>query len=334
MNEFELMKLFDKYQKQECTAEEQRLVEDFLSSFQKDNEWDESIHGNVPETEDRILQKIESSIHEENQLPRHRKLITVSHLLVAASVSVLLLVGILAYNNNTVSIPEKPEIADITRSTERGQKYSIVLADGTKVRLNSESTLVFPEKFTGNEREVELIGEAFFEVTKNPNKPFRVKTKRLTTEVLGTSFNVSAIDEREASVTVATGKVKVKAVQHKDNLSDNGVVLLPNQQVILDPYSSYLKKTNVQLDKIISWKDDIILFDHISFEEAAGILERWYNVTITFDKPDLKKCTILRSSYKNETLENVLKSLKFIQGIDYRFVNSKEVVISGNICKN
>lgn len=333
MNEFELMKLFDKYQKQECTAEEQRLVEDFLSSFQKDNEWDESIHGNVPETEDRILQKIESSIHSETQKPKQRRLVTVRHMLVAASVSVLLLVGVLAYYHNDVTL-ENPEIVEITRKTEKGQKYSIVLADGTKVRLNSQSTLVFPEKFTGNEREVELIGEAFFEVTKNPNKPFRVKTKKLTTEVLGTSFNVKVFDQQEASVTVATGKVKVKAVEHEGDLSDNGVVLLPKQQVVLDPYSSYLKKTNVQLDKIISWKDDIILFDHISFEEAAGILERWYNVTISFDKPDIKKCTILRSSYKNESLENVLKSLKFIQGIDYRFVNSKEVVISGNICKN
>lgn len=314
MNELKLMRLFDKYQKQECTPEEKRLVEDFLSSFQKDHEWDESRHGNLSEVEDKILQKIESDIHYQSKKPaQKRRYITAKHLLVAASVSVMLLVGVLAYNNNNSSpVKQVVEVAEITRKTERGQKYSIVLADGTKVRLNSESTLVFPEKFTGNQREVELIGEAFFEVTKNPNKPFRVKTNRLTTEVLGTSFNVSAFAEHEASVTVATGKVKVKANKHSDSLSDEGVVLLPNQQVVLDPYSSYLKKTNVQLDKVMSWKDDIILFDHISFEEAAGILERWYNVTITFDKPDLKKCTILRSSYKNETLENVLKSLKFI----------------------
>ncbi|MFT6783817.1 MAG: transmembrane sensor, partial [Saprospiraceae bacterium] len=102
---------------------------------------------------------------------------------------------------------------------------------------------------------------------------------------------------------------------------------------VYDPSSSYLKKTNIDLEKFIVWKDDVILFDEISFGEAAKVLEKWYDVKISFDQPSLINCSLLRSSYKNESLENVLKSLKFIQGIDFQFTNDHEVVIFGDICK-
>ncbi|MEQ6120856.1 FecR family protein [Reichenbachiella sp. MALMAid0571] len=315
-----------------CTTEEVRIVEDFLNSFQKNNEWNESIHGRHSEVENRIFEKLEQKLKPKANKSTSRKLITTSSLLVAASLSILLVLSILMYSSDQ-DVLEKSKVSTVIRKAEKGQKYSIVLADGTKVRLNSESTLIFPEKFANDTREVELIGEAFFEVTKNPKKPFIVKTKKLTTEVLGTSFNIQAFEKKKSSVTVVTGKVKVSVNQY-EKLAKESILLLPKEQGYIDLVSNELTKTNVELDKVISWKDNTILFDHVSMREAADILERWYDVTITFDKSNLKECLILRSSYKNESLENILKSLKFIQGIDFRFVNSKEVVISGGICKN
>ncbi|MDP4679803.1 MAG: FecR domain-containing protein [Cyclobacteriaceae bacterium] len=331
MNKQEMLKLFEKYEKNKSCIEAESRVEDFLNFFQKDKNWNDVKHGNKNETEYRILQQIVKNIHPKVYKSKRKRLVTASALLVAASISVVIFVGIMVYNNDKSMVKEEPLVTEITRTTERGQKYSIVLSDGTKVRLNSESKLVFPQKFTGDKREVELVGEAFFDVARNEKMPFIVKTSRLNTEVLGTSFNIKAYSNQKTTVSVATGKVKVNAI---DNGPKESVFLLPNQQVVYDPAASYLKKINIDLEKFIAWKDDVILFDEISFGEAAAILEKWYNVKITFEQPILSKCDILRSSYKNESLENVLKSLKFIQGIDFQFVNSKEVVISGDICKN
>jgi len=332
MNESELKKLFDKYQNNQCTAEELRTVEDFLNSYQKNNQWNETVHGNQNETEIRIFQKIEHNIRTKNQKPRTRKLFSTASLLVAASISALLVLSILVYSNDQKEV-DKSQATTIIRKAGKGQKYSIVLADGTKVKLNSESTLIFPEKFTSNTREVELVGEAFFEVTENPKKPFIVKTKKLTTEVLGTSFNIQAFEKKTSTVTVVTGKVKVSTNQF-EKLTNESILLLPKEQGYIDLVSNKLTKSNIELEKAVSWKDNTIIFDHVSMREAADILERWYDVNITFEKSSLKECLILRSSYKNESLENVLKSLEFIQGINFQFASSKEIVISGGICKN
>jgi transmembrane sensor len=335
MNKKDILDLFDKYERGECSPDETRRVDGFFDSYKKDLKWDESKHGNPEEVENRILQGLGKSIQPKIYKSKKRRLVTASALLVAASISIVFFVGIMTFNTKLPETKEEAAVSNVIRSTERGQKYSIVLSDGTKVRLNAESKLIFPKKFTNGRREVELVGEAFFDVARNEKMPFIVKTNRLNTEVLGTSFNIKAYKDQKTTVSVATGKVRVNAIDngHFTNGPKEKVYLLPNQQVVYDPSSSYLKKTNVDLEKFIAWKDDVILFDEISFGEAALVLEKWYNVKISFDQPSLINCSLLRSSYKNESLENVLKSLKFIQGIDFRFINDHEVVILGDICK-
>lgn len=335
MNKKEILNLFDKYQRAECLPEETRMVDNFFDSYKKDMEWDESRLGDVEGVENKILQRIGKNIQPKVYKSKKRRFITASALLVAASISILLYVGIMTFSINLPEAKTNTVVNKVIRSTDKGQKYSIVLSDGTKVRLNSESKLIFPQKFSGDNRVVELVGEAFFDVARNEKMPFIVKTNRLNTEVLGTSFNIKAYKDQKTTVSVATGKVRVNAIDNGDLTfgPKENVYLLPNQQVVYDPSSSYLKKTNVDLEKFIAWKDDIILFDGVSFGEAAKTLEKWYNVKISFDKPSLINCSLLRSSYKNESLENVLKSLKFIQGIDFQFTNDQEVVIFGDICK-
>ncbi|MFT7033918.1 MAG: transmembrane sensor [Cyclobacteriaceae bacterium] len=335
MNKKDILNLFDKYEKAECLPSETRMVDNFFDSYKKDMEWDESEHGNSGEVENRILQGIGKNIQPKIYKSKKRRLVTASALLVAASVSIVFFVSVMTFSTNLPEAKTAQVVNKVVRSTAKGQKYSIVLSDGTKVRLNAESQLVFPQKFSGNKREVELVGEAFFDVARNEKIPFIVKTQRLNTEVLGTSFNIKSYKDQKTTVSVATGKVKVKAIDngHFSNGPKENVYLSPNQQVVYDPSSSYLKKTNIDLEKFIVWKDDVILFDEISFGEAAKVLEKWYDVKISFDQPSLINCSLLRSSYKNESLENVLKSLKFIQGIDFQFTNDHEVVIFGDICK-
>lgn len=335
MNKKDILNLFNKYEKADCTPDETRMVDNFFDSYKKDTEWNESKHGNEGEIENRILQGIGKNIHPKIYKSKKRRFVTASALLVAASISILFFVGIMTFNSKSTEVKTELTVNKVVRSTEKGQKYSIVLSDGTKVRLNSESRLIFPQKFTGDKREVELVGEAFFDVARNEKMPFIVKTNRLNTEVLGTSFNIKAHRNEKTTVSVATGKVKINAIDNGvlANGPKENVYLLPNQQVVYHPSSSYLKKTNVDLEKFIAWKDDVILFDGISFGDAAKVLEKWYDVKISFDQQSLSNCSLLRSSYKNESLENVLKSLKFIQGIDFQFTNDHEVVIFGDICK-
>ena len=320
MTEQEIKELLEKYEKGLCSQEEQQLVEDFLQSFQQGASWHTG-PGERRQMEGRILMKIKENIAEKQV---RTKSLFRTPVLKYAAVFVLLLaaLGIATYRLN-----QESPVAMITKTTPLGQKSRVVLTDGTTVRLNAGSSLIFPEEFTNNTREVTLTGEAFFEVIKNPDMPFIVRSGDLITTVLGTSFNIQAYPEQASiAVTVATGKVKVASF-----LDTSAVVLTKAEQAIYNTTDNSLQKKKVDLESFLAWKDGKILFDEITFSEAALMLERWFNVTITFENKALRNC-LIRSKYNNENLANILESLKFIQGIDYRFADENTIIISGKAC--
>lgn len=126
---------------------------------------------------------------------------------VAASVTLFLGFSLLAYFFYTDARDQTANT--VTKTTVAGQKSTITLADGTTIRLNSESSLVYPESFDGDIRSVQLVGEAFFDVAHDEKRPFIIKSGDLVTTVLGTSFNISAFPDEDIEVTVASGKVAV-----------------------------------------------------------------------------------------------------------------------------
>jgi transmembrane sensor len=162
-----------------------------------------------------------------------------------------------------------------TLSNPRGSKViSLALNDGTRVWLNSESSLRYPVAFFGNQRHVEITGEAYFEVAKDVSKKFIVSSNGVSTEVLGTHFNINAFEnERNVKITLLEGSVKVR----KDLETD---ILKPGQQAEV---TSGIKVTsNVDMDAVMSWKNGFFHFANTSIPELMEQISRWYDIDIVF----------------------------------------------------
>lgn len=159
-----------------------------------------------------------------------------------------------------------------TFSTPKGSSYRILLPDGTKVWLNTASSIRYPLVFPGNERNVLLRGEAYFEVAPDASKPFKVTANGSVIQVLGTHFNVSAYaDEQQTTTTLVEGAV---------NVSKNGntVTLKPNQQAVVDELTGAIQQSAANVRSAIAWKDGYFRFDDDSIEELIDKVSRWYDI--------------------------------------------------------
>lgn len=159
-----------------------------------------------------------------------------------------------------------------TIQTPRGGQYIVKLADGTIVTLNAESTLRFPAVFQGQERKVQLIGEGYFEVTKNKKKPFVIEAGGQKVTVLGTHFNVSAYPEsRTVRTTLVEGKVRV----------NDKVTLVPGQQAIA--FGNQTSVRAVDTEEATAWKDGAFIFGEDNFESAMDMIARWYDIDFIYE---------------------------------------------------
>ena len=166
----------------------------------------------------------------------------------------------------------------LSLSTPKGGTYQITLPDGTNVWLNSASTLRYPSRFDDSERIVELEGEAYFEVVPADGKPrpFRVKTKEQTVEVLGTHFCITAyIDEPETKTTLVEGAVQVFNL--KTNRADQ---LKPGEQSIIRNAQTEIR--NVNTETVIAWKNGIFYFEDTPFEQMMKQIDRWYDIEVHY----------------------------------------------------
>lgn len=198
--------------------------------------------------------------------------------------------------------------------TPRGKDFLLVLADGTKVWLNAESTLRYPVAFKGRERRVELLGEACFEVTKDERHPFVVSAGGMDTRVLGTKFNVRSYTAEERHVTLVQGKVEVT-----DKAGNGPVVLQPGEDL------SYTETGEVKISRVntatyIAWTEGLFYFEDAPLEEIMRSLGRWYNVNIDFEQAELYGIRLnfwaSRNAHLNEALE-LLNKLEKVRA-DYQ----------------
>ncbi|MDN5211767.1 FecR domain-containing protein [Fulvivirgaceae bacterium BMA12] len=302
-----------------------RASEKFHSDFKM-----KSVH------EEALWQKISAETKVLDQKSRKKNLV-LSTVRVAASV--ILVLGVTFFAYFYFSTKSTPEVY-ITKVTERGQRLSFTLADGSKVKLNSESTITFPEKFEGSTREVQLSGEAYFEVKKDPNKPFIVSSDNVETKVLGTSFNVNAFPGEQVVVTVSTGKVMVCAnsgIPSSGKIFDEPlareVILTAGQQAIYGITNDQLTTQAVKLEQHIGWNEGILRFDDKPLRDVAQKLERWYDVEILFSHTGFESCRVT-STFKSETIVDVLEELKFIFNLRYIIDKDQKITISGEGCDN
>jgi transmembrane sensor len=183
-------------------------------------------------------------------------------------------------SNGTLKYPDNNgENIYNTINTGKGRKFSLILPDGTQVWLNAESSIYYPTSFQGNERVVEIKGEAYFEVAKYKKKPFLVKVdNKAIVEVLGTKFNVDAYaNETNVKVTLMEGSVNIKDLNR--NVS---VLLTPGKQVIISKNKAPTVETVERLTETSSWKEDVFIMEKMDVQSVMNHISRWYDVEVVY----------------------------------------------------
>jgi len=205
-----------------------------------------------------------------------------------------------------------------TVTTPNGGQYQLVLADGTKVWLNAASSLKFPTQFNGKDRTVELTGEAYFEVAKNKDKPFNVKTATQTVQVLGTHFDINSYsNETAVKTTLLEGSVKV--------LSTAGNVLIsPGQQAVLSNNNQLSVNKDPDVDEVIAWKNGMFQFDEADIQTIMRQVARWYDIDVEF-KGAMPNYTYHGKISRNSNASQVLKILG-LGGINFTIEGRKIIV--------
>jgi transmembrane sensor len=205
--------------------------------------------------------------------------------------------GHLQYNSKTTT----PELH--TLYTPNGAQYELQLPDGTHVWLNAASSITYPTIFTGNNRDVTISGEAYFEVARNQSMPFRVKAKDMQIEVTGTHFNVNTYtNEPFLTTTLLEGGVKVTR-------NNSTVQLTPGQQSLTGADGKLSVIKNVNTDEVMAWKNGYFHFESASLETILRQVSRWYDVNIVYEgaAPTEKYFLIIK---RNSSLPAVLKVLE------------------------
>ncbi len=181
----------------------------------------------------------------------------------------------------------------------------VVLPDGTIVDLNFGSQLIYPESFSSDVRQVKLIGEAFFDVTRNEEKPFIIETDQLNIKVLGTSFNVKAYkNTTDSEVIVSSGKVRVNAKQ-----ADYNVILKAGDAANYSTVSNKLATRKVFTPNYKAWKTKEIEFDNTALTEVLSTIEQTYHITIEIDESLRINDKVFNGTFSQYSLEHVLDAV-------------------------
>lgn len=217
----------------------------------------------------------------------------------------------------------------LSASTPRGGTYQVTLPDGSKVWLNADSKISFPNQFYGGVRKVALIGEAYFEVNKDKKRPFVVESNGQEVTVLGTHFNIKAYtDEPGVKTTLLEGSVLVRKMS-KVNSSDPWstpfapVVLKPGEQAVLD--GAKIKVAKANLDEAIAWKNGYFRFNDEKITSIMAKLARWYNIEFEFEStPSKEGFNGKVSRFKN--ISQVLKMLEETDAVHFKMQGRKVIV--------
>jgi len=244
---------------------------------------------------------------------------------IAAVVTVVIALALL-YNRKAIFFNKTDELVLTQVLTKATEVKTIVLADGSTVKMNSSSRLKYPDHFTADTRTVYLAGEAFFDVKKDPQHPFIVQTEQLAVRVLGTAFDVKAYpNDNFTETTLIRGKVSISI---KNNHAQT-FVLKPNDKFILHGGKASMSELSHfnGTDRIVetAWTNHELIYKNNSFEEVAKLFERWYDVKIAFKEPELKAVRFTGHVDK-ETLSEALDVLNLIENFNY-VINGKNVYI-------
>lgn len=215
---------------------------------------------------------------------------------------------------------EVPAPKMMTLTVPRGKDYHVTLPDGSEVWLNSDSKLFFPESFSAEgERQVELIGEAYFDVAHDEEHPFRVVTPQFSTLVLGTSFDVRSYTHETPSVVLLNGSVALEQPSGERN------IMKPGQLARLQEDGSFSIST-VDTYSFVQWREGLFYFDNAELQDIMIELGRWYNVDVAFSNTSLQNVPLHFVASREDSLETALRNLNTLNLCEATLLDGKIVL--------
>lgn len=212
----------------------------------------------------------------------------------------------------------------------QGSRTFFELSDGTKVWLNHDSKLIYPQKFTGNLRTVKLLGEGYFEVAPNKAKPFIVESNGLMVKAVGTAFNVRAYnDGSDFETTLESGKVIIQ--ENVGSKKTTVIKMEPGQHFVFDAATNQYSLKTEELTKYVSWKEGKLIFKDDHLDKVAEQLSKWFDVKIVLSDIKLNDLTCT-GTFVNETLPQVLEMLEFVTPISCT-ISEREKMPDGTYSK-
>ncbi len=322
----------------DITKDEEEILDNWLKLSDENRDtfkmyslvWSDTKIKRVSKNADNAFAGILHTIQEKETVVREIPQITgktrsISYLwkgIAAAIIVLTVAVFILRNIGNSEDLQVAQSIQMNEKTLPSGQKMKIFLPDGSTVWLNAESTITYPERFDDEYRVVSLKGEGFFEVKKNPLKPFIVRTENMNVTVLGTTFNVRNYqNEGKTDVALETGKVMIET----DGSKDSKYILSPGEGVSMNKKSGRTYKYEVDPKAAYQWKDGVIYFDKANFDEVINKLSRWYGVEFIVDNYRGVEWEY-SAEFKNDYLDNILRSISFSQGFKYKLDQNKVTI--------
>ena len=322
----DIMGAWERYWNKTNTCEDLALILDLirmdqLQEFDEvfDRQWDMAINGLPPTPEERkeiyrqkaaqILAEYESrQAALTKQTPTRISIRRFRKMWYAAAA--VLLLGLLIPSGYYYLRPKTgfTSAQTIETFTRHGEIRIVVLPDHTEVTLNAGSRIKYPTNFTGDERLVELYGEALFDVTSDPSRPFIVQTENMKIKVTGTVFDVREYDEDGVvSVAVASGRVEVSLAEEK-------IILAQSQQLKMEKATRNLEKMTFDVDKFMSWTDGTLYFYRTPIREVVNILNRHYP-QVDIELAEGEYTYLISGKHKNVSPEEILNSIVYTTGL-------------------
>lgn len=304
--------LLEKYWLGQCSPEEKIVVEEWLNAGEPVREYTLKSDINKAHLENEIWAHISETVrHDATPTSKQEQQFKIKKVFYIAA-SLLLFTGLSILALRSV----KPDLVAIHNiKVPFGKQMTITLPDGTSVTLNSGSEFTYPEKFKNTIRKVMLCGEAYFQVTKNKEKPFIVETPRSITKVLGTKFNLKEFhSDDQTKVTLEEGKVAFSA-----KTTSRSIILKPGDQAILK--DDQIEKRPVNVQYYLNWQKGVLNFQDTPLKDALSEIERYYNVTVTVKDPSVNKLKI-RGTFKQVSVSKLFQELSYLLNIKYHIANN------------
>jgi ferric-dicitrate binding protein FerR (iron transport regulator) len=275
----------------------------------------------VPNLEsDELYQSIQDKI-----VPKRKKVIThksdwVEHAFkAAAAILVILTASLFTFNQQRYADEQVVEREPIHFQTNNEVNREITLSDGSVIRLNKNSEVIISEDIMHGTREIELKGEAFFDVAHNPDQPFIIHANHSTVQVLGTAFNVRSVPEEEnVQVAVVEGRVSFtnKMAIDTETQQENGVVLTKGQYAYMDIQNSRFQVDDVAVRNYLAWNSGTFEFEDLTLQQVCTQLSRLYGLECTYSDEQIQNL-LLTASFTNESVEKTLEVIALSLDIEY-----------------